>query len=159
MSAAESKTVPSVGEEAPDFTLDSTSGQKLTLSSLRGKPVLLAFFPVAFSSTCTAEMCSMRDNDDQYTERGVTVLGISVDSKYALAEYKAKHHLKSHFLSDFKREVSRRYGVLLEDYFYANRAYFLIDANGIIRWVHVEEHPGHKREDAELVAAIDTFGG
>ncbi|MDB4876357.1 MAG: alkyl hydroperoxide reductase/Thiol specific antioxidant/Mal allergen [Gemmatimonadetes bacterium] len=157
MTAVESQAVPAVGRQAPDFTLPSTSDQKVTLSSLRGKPVLLAFFPLAFSGTCTAELCEMRDHHDQFADRGVTVLPISVDHTYSLKEYKAKHGMKVDLLSDFKREVSRAYGVLLEDKFYSNRAYFLIDAGGVIRWEHVEEHPGHRREDAELLAAVDQL--
>jgi peroxiredoxin len=159
MSATDSQTVPAVGEVAPDFTLPSTSGQKVTLSSLRGKPVLIAFFPVAFSSTCTAELCDMRDHDDQFIDRGVTIVPISVDSTYSLVEYKAKHNLKFDLLSDFRRTVSRQYGVLLEEKYYSNRAYFLIDTNGVIQWSHVEEHTGHRRQDAELLAAIDALGG
>ena len=101
----------------------------------------------------------MRDHDDQFTGRRVTVLPISVDSTYSLKEYKAKHGLKVDLLSDFKRVVSRQYGVLMEDRFYSNRAYFLIDSTGVIRWRHVEENPSNRREDAELLAAIDAVGG
>ena len=155
MTAVDSSSVPAIGQMAPDFTLPSTSGGKLTLSALRGKPVLLAFFPLAFSGTCTAELCDMRDHHEQFADRGVVVLPISVDSTYALKEYKAKHAMKLDLLSDFKREVSRRYGVLIEDRFYSNRAYFLIDAEGILRWAHVEENPSHRRDDAELLRAID----
>jgi peroxiredoxin len=151
--------VPSVGQQAPDFTLKSTSGEKITLSALRGKPVLIAFFPLAFTSTCTAELCEMRDDHDQFARRGVTVLPISVDSTDSLREYKAKYGMHTDLLSDFKREVSRRYGVLNEERFYANRAYFLIDRDGVIRWAHVEEHPGLRREDRELLAEIDRMAG
>jgi peroxiredoxin len=69
--------------------------------------VLIAFFPVAFSSTCTAELCERRDNHDQFLQRGVVVLPISVDSTYTLKEYKAKHAMKVDLLSDFRRDVSR----------------------------------------------------
>jgi len=147
---------PLVGESAPDFTLASTAGEKVTLSSLRGKPVLLAFFPLAFSSTCTAELCEMRDDHDRFEARGVSVVPISVDSTYTLKEYKAKHNFRVDFLSDFRREVSRLYDVLLEDRFYSNRAYFLVDRDGIIRWKHVEQTPSHRRDDAQLFAAIDA---
>lgn len=159
MTAVESQSVPRVGQAAPDFTLPSTSGEKVTLSSLRGKPVLIAFFPLAFSGTCTAELCEMRDHHDLFADRGVTVLPISVDSTYSLKEYKAKHGMKVDLLSDFKREVSRLYGVLLEERFFSNRAYFLIDRDGVIRWEHVEENPSQRREDSEILAAIDTMVG
>lgn len=157
MTAVESHTVPAVGQFAPNFTLPSTSGEKVTLSSLRGKPVLIAFFPVAFSSTCTAELCDRRDNHDKFAERGVLVLPISVDSTYSLKEYKAKYEMKVDLLSDFKRDVSRLYGVLLDDRFYSQRAYFLLDTGGVIRWMHVESNPDHKREDHELLDAIDRM--
>jgi peroxiredoxin len=149
--------VPAVGQQAPDFTLPSTSGDKITLSALRGKPVLLAFFPLAFSGTCTEELCEMRDDHDQFAGRGVTVLPISVDHTYSLKEYKAKHGMHVDLLSDFKREVSRKYGVLIEDRYYSNRAYFLIDRDGVIRWTHVEENPGQRRPDSELLAEIDKL--
>jgi mycoredoxin-dependent peroxiredoxin len=157
MTATASQTIPAVGEQAPDFTLPSTSGDKVNLSALRGRPVLLAFFPLAFSGTCTIELCEMRDHHDQFLGRGVTILPISVDHTYSLKEYKAKYNMQVDMLSDFKREVSRRYGVMLEDRFYSNRAYFLIDAGGAIRWEHVEDNPSHRREDSEILAAIDRL--
>lgn len=152
-SAPATSTV-AIGQPAPDFTLPSTSGQKVTLSNLRGKKVLLAFFPLAFTSTCTAELCEMRDDYDRFEQENVVVLPISVDSIPTLKEFKRTHEMRTDLLSDFKREVSRRYGVLLEEQFYSTRAYFLIDADGIMRWVHVEENPSQRRSDAELFAAI-----
>lgn len=151
------QTVPAVGQQAPDFTLPSTSGEKVTLSALRGKPVLLAFFPLAFSGTCTAELCEMRDDYDKFANRGVVILPISVDHTYSLKEYKAKYGMHVELLSDFKRDVSRAYGVLLEDRFYSNRAYFLLDKDGIVRWEHIEDNPGNRRADAELLEAIDKL--
>jgi len=94
---------------------------------------------------------------DKFVQRGVLVLPISVDSTYTLKEYKAKYGMKVDLLSDFKREVSRLYGVLLDDRFYSQRAYFLLDADGVIRWLHVESNPDHKREDSELFDAIDRM--
>lgn len=155
--ATTSSGVPAVGQTAPDFTLPSTSGEKVTLSALRGKPVLLAFFPLAFSGTCTAELCEMRDHHDQFLGRGVVVLPISIDSTYALKEYKAKYHMALDLLSDLKREASHKYGVFMEERGYANRAYFLIDAAGVIRWEYVESNPSTRREDAELFDAIDAI--
>jgi peroxiredoxin len=144
-----------VGERAPDFTLSSTSGEKVSLSQFAGKSnVLIAFFPLAFTSTCTAEMCSFSDDFDQFVGKGVAVLPISVDSVPTLKEFKAKYGMKTDLLSDFKREVSRAYGVLLEDLFFARRAYFLINRNGVVRWSHVEAELGHKRDNNELLEKI-----
>jgi peroxiredoxin len=157
MTAIQSPTTPAVGQLAPDFTLPSTSGDKVTLSALRGRPVLLAFFPLAFSGTCTAELCEMRDHHDQFLDRGVTILPISVDHTWSLKEYKAKYNMQVDLLSDFKRDVSRLYGVLLEDRFYSNRAYFLVDETGVIRWEHVEDNPSNRREDSEILAEIDRL--
>jgi peroxiredoxin len=146
---------PRVGEIAPDFSLNSTAGQPVRLSSFRGvRPVLLAFFPLAFSSVCTVEMCEMGSGFEHLAGLNVELLPVRVDSVYTLREFKAKHQLPFDLLSDFKREVSRAYGVLLLDRFYSNRAYFLIDTEGVIRWAHVEEHPGLKRDTRELLEQI-----
>ena len=150
-------SVPAVGEAAPDFTLPSTAGSSVSLSALHGKNILLAFFPLAFTSTCTKELCDMRDDWDQFATDDIVVVPISVDSTPTLKEFKSKYSLRSDFLSDFKREVARLYGVLLEDRFYANRAYFLIDKTGTIRWVHVEENPSEKRSNAELLEQIGAL--
>jgi peroxiredoxin len=148
-------TLPKAGDLAPDFTLTSTSGKKETLSSYRGqKHVLLCFFPFAFSSTCTAQFCEMRDAWEQYTAHDLVVFPISVDSKYALAEYKAKYGMQPDLLSDFLRDVSAAYGVLHPERQFSNRSYFLIDKSGVVRWAHVEQHGGFKRDNAELLAEI-----
>lgn len=127
----------------------------MTLSSQRGRHhVLLAFFPSAFSSVCTEEFCGVRDTFDEYARHGVVVYGVSVDSHYALREFKKMHALQSEFLSDFKREVTTQYGLLIPDRLTARRAYFLIDRNGIVRWAHVEDTPATRRENADLLAQI-----
>lgn len=148
----------SVGQAAPDFTLASTSGRKVTLSELRGRTVLLAFFPLAFTSTCTAELCEMRDDYDRFEAKGVLVLPISVDAVPSLREYRKAYEMKVDLLSDFRRDASRAYGVLLEDKFYSARSYFLIDAEGIVRWMHVEQNSSERRPDSELFEAIDSLG-
>lgn len=149
---------PAVGTVAPDFTLQSTIGEPVTLSSFRGYTnVLVAFFPLAFSSTCTAELCDMGTEFDQFVGRGAKLLPVSVDSTYSLVEYKKKYKMPFEMLSDFKREASRAYGVLIEDRFYSNRAYFLVDRNGVVRWSHIEDNPGMKRENRELLEAIDAL--
>jgi glutaredoxin-dependent peroxiredoxin len=146
--------VPKVGQQAPEFTLNSTSGQPVTLSALRGKNVLLAFFPLAFTSVCTAELCDMRDEYDAFASKDVVILPISVDSVDSLREFKNKHNMRTEFVSDFKRDVSRLYGTLLEEKFFSNRAYFLLDRTGVIRWAHVEERPGLRRQNSEIFGEI-----
>ncbi len=152
---ATASTILPVGAVAPDFALPSTAGTDVALSSFRGrKHVLLAFFPLAFTSTCTAENCAFSEDYDAFERAGTIVLPISVDSVPTLKEYKAKHAMQQDLLSDFKREVSRAYGVLLEDRFFSNRAYFLIDQHGILRWRHIEAQLGDRRDDAELLRQV-----
>ena len=146
--------LPPVGSPAPDFTLPSTSGADVTLSALRGKKVLLAFFPLAFTSTCTAEMCAFTEDYDKFGGRDTVVLPISVDAVPSLVEFKRKENLGVELLSDFKREVSRKYGTLIEDRFFSNRAYVLIDREGIIRWAFMEATPGSRRENAEILEQL-----
>jgi len=151
--------VPAVGERAPDFTLKSTSGKQVSLSDFRGrKHVLLAFFPLAFTSTCTAELCAFSEDFDQFASKDVEVLPISVDSQPTLKHFRQHHEMKADLLSDFKREASRAYGVLLEEQFYSTRAYFLVDREGVIRWSHVEANPGQRRENQEILAEIAKLG-
>jgi peroxiredoxin len=151
------QTIPAVGTLAPDFTLKSSARADGTLSDFRGRNVLLAFFPLAFTGVCTAELCEMRDDWELFQGKDTVVLAISVDSTATLAEYKRQHGITAELLSDFKREVSRKYGVLLEDRFHSARAYFLIDRDGIIRWSHVEERTADRRTDAELLAQIGAL--
>jgi glutaredoxin-dependent peroxiredoxin len=147
--------VPSVGSVAPDFTLNSTSGEKVSLSQFKGTHrVLLAFFPAAFTSVCTAEMCGFTEEYDTIAKAGVAVLPISVDNVPSLKAFKAQNSLSVDLLSDFKREASRAYGTLLEEAFLSNRAYFLIGKDGVVQWAHVEENPGKSRTTAEVLAAI-----
>ena len=152
--AATAASLPAIGSAAPDFTLPSTSGSEVTLSKLRGKNVLLAFFPLAFTRVCTTEMCSFTEAYGAFRDANTGVLPISVDSIPTLKEFKSKERISVDLLSDFKRGVSRRYGTLLEDRFHSNRAYILIDRDGIVRWTFAEETTGNRRENAELLERI-----
>ncbi|HEV8197537.1 MAG TPA: redoxin domain-containing protein [Gemmatimonadales bacterium] len=150
--------LPSVGAPAPDFTLTSTSGQPVTLSGLRGKNVLLAFFPLAFTSTCTAELCAMSEDFDKFQSANTIVLPISVDSVPTLKEFKAKEKITVDLLSDFKRDVSRLYGVLNEERYFSNRAYVLIDRGGVVRWTYQEANNSERRENSEILAQLAGLG-
>ena len=155
MTSTELQNSPQVGDDAPEFTAASTSGSDVSLSSFRGKRnVLLAFFPLAFTGTCTKELICFTEDFDQFAGNGVEILPISVDSVPSLREFKNKLQMKTDLLSDFKRDISRAYGVLNEDRFYSNRAYFLIDKEGRVRWSHIEAQNSHRRENSEILAAI-----
>jgi peroxiredoxin len=149
--------LPALGSPAPDFTLPSTSGTDVTLSRLRGRNVLLAFFPLAFTGVCTTEMCAFSTDYSQFQSANTEVLPISVDSIPTLREFKVKERLTLDLLSDFKRDVSRTYGTLLEDRFFSNRAYVLIDRGGAVRWTFAEATPGTRRENGELLKAIEEL--
>jgi peroxiredoxin len=150
-------SLPAIGSQAPDFTLPSTSGTDVTLSRLRGRNVLLAFFPLAFTGVCTTEMSAFSTDYSQFRSANTEVLPISVDSIPTLKEFKAKERLTLDLLSDFKRDVSRTYGTLLEDKFFSNRAYVLIDGTGAVRWTFAEATPGTRRENAELLRALEEL--
>ena len=147
-----------IEEPAPGFTLPSTSGSDVSLADFRGRAnVLLAFFPLAFTSTCTAENCEFSEDFDLFAAAGTVVLPISVDSVATLKEYKAKYQMRQDLLSDFKRDVSRSYGTLLDDKFFSNRSYFLIDKQGVLRWMHTEAKLGDRRENADLLRSIRSL--
>ncbi len=126
-----------VGSKAPDFTLTSQDRQPVTLSGLRGKPVVLAFFPAAFSSVCQKEMCTFRDSMARLGKADAQVYGISVDTFFTLKAWQDQQQLNFPLLSDFNKEVIRDYGVFNEDMIglkgIAKRAVFVIDKDGVVR--------------------------
>src|ERR1700704_1168169 len=158
MTSTQLQNSPQVGDIAPDFSVASTSGSEVSLSSFRGKrDVLLAFFPLAFTGTCSKELICFTEDFDQFAGEGVEILPISVASIPSLREFKNKLHMKNDLLSDFRRDISRAYGVLNEDRFYSNRAYFLIDKAGRVRWSHVETNNSLRREDSEILVEISKL--
>ena len=147
-----------IGRKAPDFALPSTSGDEVTLSQHRVESnVLLAFFPLAFTGTCTAEMCDFTNALDEFREVGSRVYGISVDSIPTLTEFKAKHGIGVDLLSDFKREVCWRYGTLLEEQYFSSRSYFVVDKEGVLKWMYTEDELGQKRDNSELIAELKSL--
>jgi len=121
---------------APDFDLANQFGEHVRLSDFRGvRPVVLVFFPLAFSGVCTTEMCQLRDNFGLFTEKGVELVGISVDSKATLRAFAEQRGYEFTLLADFwpHGAVAKEYGVFLEEKGFANRATFVIDVNGVIR--------------------------
>ena len=136
------------GTEAPDFSLTHGDAQTtVTLSEALGDgPVLLLFYPLAFTSVCTDEMCTLANDYSAYEAMDATVFAISVDSPFAAARFAEACGAGFPFLSDFNRAASQAYGVLrpslgeLEGV--SERAAFVIDADGLITYTWVGEHPG-----------------
>lgn len=136
------------GTAAPTFTLPTTvMNEKVNLEDLKGKNVLLLFFPMAFTGVCTKELCSVRDNIATYNNANATVLGISVDSPFTLAKFKEEQGLNFDLLSDFNKEVSTSYGAIYDSFIgwmkgVSKRSAFVIDKEGTIQYAEVLESPG-----------------
>lgn len=151
------------GERAHNFNLQNTQGEKIALSSFFGeKSIVLLFFPVAFSSTCTEELCTTRDNMKLYHSLGAEVIGISVDSFFALREFKKANNLNFLLLSDFNKKVSQDYGVLYDDFYgmkeVAKRAAFVIDKQGVIRYKEVLEDADHLPDFEKIQSVLSEIG-
>jgi len=137
----------SVGDKAPEFTLFNTEKQAVSLSELKGQNVVLLFFPLAFTSTCTAELCSVRDDIANYSKLNASVYGISVDSLFALGKFKEEQSLNFDLLSDFNKTTSTAYGSLYDSFVLgmngvSKRSAFVVDKEGIIRYAEVLESAG-----------------
>jgi peroxiredoxin len=126
-----------VGSKAPDFTLTNQDRQPVKLSEQRGKPVVLAFFPAAFSSVCTKELCTFRDAMARLNSAKAQVYGVSVDTFFTLKAFQDAQGYNFPLLSDFNKEAIKDYGVFNEDMIglkgIAKRAVFVIDKDGIVR--------------------------
>jgi peroxiredoxin len=141
-----------VGQTAPDFKLKGRGGQPVTLSEYRGtNPVVLVFFPLAFSPICSHQLPDIEKRYAELQARGAAVFGISVDSHYANTEFAQKLKLSFPLLSDFDRSASRAYGVLMEDAGYSGRATFVVDRNGVIAHKDHATSPG----DMAQVPSVD----
>ena len=145
--------------QAPDFELANQFGEHVRLSDFRGvHPVALVFFPLAFSSTCTTELCELRDNIALFADSNVELLGISVDSKATLRAFAEAEGYDFTLLADFwpHGAIAKEYGVFLPEKGFANRASFLIDTRGIIRASFITA-PGEARSLAAYRAALEEL--
>lgn len=148
-----------VGTIAPNFSLYNTEKQEVNLANLRGKNVVILFFPLAFTSVCTAELCEMRDNIATYAKLDAEILGISVDSPFTLAKFKEEQKLPFDLLSDFNKEVATSYGSIYEDFVLgmkgvAKRSAFVVDKEGVIRYAEVLESAGNIPDFKAVQAAL-----
>ncbi len=147
-----------VGQVAPDFSLFDTEREKVTLSSLKGNSVLLLFFPQAFTSVCTQELCGIRDTIALYNTVKATVFGISVDSIFTLKKFKEEQGYNFPLLSDFNKTTSTAYDSIYHEWKFdmkgvSKRSAFIIDKNGIIQYAEVLENAG----DVPNFAAINEL--
>ncbi len=148
--------------KAPDFTLQNTEGDEISLSDFRGsKNVVLVFFPLAFSSTCTEELCTIRDNMKLYNSLDAEVLAVSVDSFFTLKAFKKSQNLSFTLLSDFNKEASKKYNAFYDDYFgmkgVSKRATFVIDKQGTIRHSEVLEDSGELPDFKAIQKILDMI--
>lgn len=153
-------SLPAIGSVAPDFTLRDQHGQSVSLRGLRGVPVVLVFFPLAFTGTCTGELCELRDNLALFSNAGVRLLAISVDSTATLRAFAERESYDFALLADFwpHGEVARRYGAFLDDRGFATRATIVVDAQGTVR-AAFSAAPGEARPLAAYRAALAELSG
>ena len=146
------------GSPAPDFTLTNQDRQPVRLSEHRGQPVVLAFFPAAFSSVCTKELCTFRDSLARLNAARAQVYGISVDTFFTLKAFQEAQRLTFPLLSDFNKEVIRQYGVFNEDMIglkgIAKRAVFVIDKEGLVRYREVLEDARNEPNYDKVLATV-----
>ena len=147
-----------VGTEAPDFTLPNQDREPVTLSGFRGRPVVLAFFPAAFSSVCARELCTLRDGLSKLNDSEARVCGISVDTFFTLKAFRDHERLTFPLLSDFNKEVIVTYDVVNPDMIglhrIAKRAVFVIDGQGTVVYREVLEDARNEPDYEQVLDAV-----
>lgn len=147
--------VPQVGSPAPNFSLYDTEKNKVSLEDFKGQNLVILFFPLAFTSVCTAELCSVRDNIALYNNANAKVVGISVDSLFTLGKFKEEQKLNFPLLSDFNKEAANAFGALYQDFVLdmkgvAKRSAFVIDGQGVVKYAEVLESAGDQPNFAAI---------
>lgn len=148
-----------VGDQAPNFTLFNTEKKEVSLSDYKGKKVVIVFFPLAFTSVCTTELCTMRDDIASYSNIGAEVLGISVDSLFTLEVFKKEQDLPFQLLSDFNKTASTAYASIYEDFVLgmkgvSKRSAFVVDEAGKVAYAEVLESAGDLPNFDNVKAAL-----
>jgi peroxiredoxin len=152
-----------IGDKAPGFTLRDSDKQEVSLANYEGKNVVILFFPLAFTGTCTTELCSLRDNMNIYNGLNASVLAISVDSLFTLDKFKAEQGYNFPLLSDFNKEISTAYGSLYENFVLdmkgvSKRSAFVVDKEGIIRYEEVLEDASQIPDFDAIQSVLKTLG-
>ena len=152
-----------VGQKAPEFTLFDYDRKQRSLSEFKGKNVVLAFFPGAFTGVCTTEMCTFRDQMEQFNSLNAQVLGISVDPPFSQKAWADNNGLNFPLLSDYGRKAVNAYDVALpglaglEGYVAAQRAVFVVDKEGVVRHKWVAPNPGKEPDYDEIKQVLDKL--
>lgn len=152
-----------IGEKVSDFQLKSHLGEDVTLSEqLKNGPVVLAFFPMAFTGVCTAEMCEFRDTLKEFEGLGTTVFGISVDSRFSLKAFAEQQSLNFSLLSDFNKEVAGSLGILYQDFLgmkgVAKRSVFVVKPDSTVAYKWVTDNAGDRPDLGEVREALGKLG-
>ncbi len=148
------------GDKAPDFFLMTSDKHPVTNETIRGKRTLFLFFPAAFTSTCTKELCAVRDDISRYNNLKIDVFGISTDMIYSLKKYKEEQQLNFPLASDYNKDVTEAFGVAYESFNYgmkgvSKRSAFIIDEKGIIQYAEVLENAS-ELPDFEAIHRVIT---
>ncbi len=152
-----------VGAKAPDFRLPDTDKKYRTLADFAGKKTVLAFFPGAFTGTCTKEMCAFRDSMANLNSLNAQVVGISVDGPFSNGAFAKQNSLQFPILSDWNRETIKKYGIVhiglsgLEGYTSAMRSVFVLDGSGVVKYVWIAEQQSQEPNYDEVTKAIASF--
>jgi peroxiredoxin len=151
------------GQQAPDFALYDTEGNIVKLSDLRGKPVVIAFFPAAFTGTCQTELCSFRDAMSGFNDVGAMMIGISVDSRFANAAFAKANDINFPILSDYNRETIGAWDLVfpglagMAGYDVARRSVYVIDIDGTVSWCWLSDAPPEEPPYDEVKKAVTAI--
>ena len=150
------------GDKAPAFRLVSSDKKEVSLDDYKGKNLVVLFFPMAFTSVCTTELCSMRDTLGDYNKMNADVVAISVDSPFTLDKFKQEQNLNFPLPSDFNKEASAAYGSMYENFVFglkgvSKRSAFVIDKNGIVQYAEVLENAGEVPDFKAVQHALSSL--
>jgi peroxiredoxin len=151
-----------IGQAAPNFTLFNTEKKEISLTDYKGKNLVILFFPLAFTGVCTAELCSIRDNYNTYTALNAEVIGISVDSLFALEQFKIAQNYHFDLLSDFNKTASKDYDTMYDTFAFgmlgvSKRSAFVVDKNGILQYKEVLEDAGKQPNFDAIKACLASI--
>jgi peroxiredoxin len=147
------------GDKAPDFKLFNSDLKEVSLSDYHGKKLIIHFFPMAFTGTCTTQLCTMRDSFGYYEGMNTAIVAISVDSPFTLAKFKEEQFYQFPMLSDFNKEISKAYGAFYDEFVFnlrgvSKRAAFVVNEGGIISYAEVLENAGDLPDFEAIKAAL-----